>query len=68
MLACDGPACLNARHENLASRGQHAIQDPRLANVEQDHRMQVAVAGVEQVGDRQVVALSDVDDASEDRR
>src|SRR5205807_9372900 len=42
------------------------LHDPGVARVEEDAGVEVAVAGVEHVGDRQLVALADLGHATED--
>ena len=44
---------VDARAEDLVARGLHARPDPRLAGVERDQRVEVAVAGVEDVHHRE---------------
>ena len=66
MLACDRPARLDTAGQDFATGCHDAVEDARLAHVEQDHRMQIAITRVEQVGDRQVVALADLDHLGQD--
>jgi hypothetical protein len=65
VLAGDGAADLDAQFENLAAEGFGPGEFAGLVGVEQDQRMQVAVAGVEYVGDRQTVFRAQLADAFE---
>ena len=63
VLAGDGAADLDAQLEDLAAERLGALQLVRVVGVEQDQRMQVAVAGVEHVGAAQAVLLLHLGDA-----
>ena len=54
VLAGDGAADFHAQLQDAAAEFLGALQFAWLVGVEQDQRMQVAVAGMEHVGDRAV--------------
>ena len=60
VLAGDAAAAGDALVQDFRARFQHAPHLIRIALVEQDHRMDVAVAGVEDVADPQIVLLFDL--------
>ena len=53
VLAREHAAGVDARAQDLVAGVVHALPDPRLARVEHDQRVQVAVAGVEHVHHRE---------------
>jgi len=55
VLAGDRAADLHAKLEDAAAELLGAMQFARLVRIEQDQRMQVAVAGVEHIRDRQFI-------------
>ena len=57
VLAGDAAAERDARVEDLVAGGEHALDLVGVALVEEQDRMDVAVAGVEDVGDAELVAL-----------
>src|SRR3954452_16459453 len=59
VLAGEGSAHLHHQLEDLVAGGPHPVDHPRLALVIEHHRVQVAVASVEHVGDQHPVALGD---------
>ncbi len=65
VLAGQHPAGVERRGDDLRSRGVHPFEHARLAPVEQQQRMQVAVAGVEHVHHDQVVTVGDLVDLLE---
>ena len=60
MLSGQRPAELDHRAQHLFARGLDLVQDLAIAQIEQDVGMQVAVAGVKDIGDRQLVVLADL--------
>src|SRR5207302_10720924 len=66
VLAGDRAAVADARFQDFRARIHHALDGAGLALVEEDERMEVAVAGVEDVGDPQAVAIHDSSDLAED--
>ena len=60
VLARQHPAGGHAGPHDLLARGQHVLHHPRLALVEHQQRVQVPVAGVEDVHHQQVVARGDL--------
>ena len=68
VLARKRAAELDHRAEHLLARAFHLRQHIAVAEVEQDVGMQVAVAGVEDVRDRQLVVHADLTDGREDLR
>ena len=65
VLAGHAAAASDALVENFAAGRQHAVHLLRIAFVEQQNRMDVAVAGVEHVDDPDVVLFADLGDACE---
>ena len=59
MLSGEHAAGRDARGEDLVACTVHAFPDARLARVEHDERMQVAVAGVEHVHHRESLLAGD---------
>jgi len=57
MLAGDGAADLDAQFQQASAQFLGALQFAGLVGVEQDQRMQVAVAGMEDIGHAQSVFL-----------
>ena len=68
VLAGDAAAEVDALVEDLVARQQDALHLLGVALVEQQDRVDVAVAGVKDVGDAQVVPLADVGDEPQDVR
>src|SRR6185295_5057263 len=66
VLARDAPAERDARLEDLPPGGEDTRHLVPIALVEEEDRVDVAVAGVEDVGDTQAVALGSGRDAPED--
>ena len=56
MLAGQAAADLDAEFEDIGAGAFGLGELLRVVGVEQDQRMQIAVAGVEDVGDREAVA------------
>ena len=59
VLAADHAAGAHAELQNLGARREHAAQLVCVAAVERDVRVQIAVAGVEDVRERDAVAVAD---------
>ncbi len=68
MLAGDGAADLHAQLQDLGAEMLGAVEFAGLVGVEQDQRMQVAVAGMEHVGAAQAVLDLHVGDAQQHLR
>ena len=66
VLAAERAAGVDAEPDDLLRRSEHALQHARLASVEGQQRMQVAVARVEHVGDGDALAPADRVDAGQD--
>src|SRR5579884_2593680 len=67
MLACDGAAGRNTKSKDLVSRELSPFQIARLARVERDDGMHVAITGMEDVTDLEAVLLSDLLDCAQGR-
>ncbi len=65
MLPGQGATGVDAGPQDVASCGEDALDFIRIAFVEEDHRMQVAVPGMEDIGDPQVVFLGDRPDLAQ---
>ena len=65
VLAGEHPADLDAHAQDIGAHLFHLLQFPRLVGVVQDQRVQVAVPGVEYVGDAEAVLLGQGADALE---
>src|SRR5437667_103552 len=68
VLAGEAPAERDARLQDLPSRREHAPDLVLVALVEEEDRVDVAVAGVEDVGDAEPVALRRRGDVPQDVR
>ena len=68
MLAGEAAADLDAELEDGVARFLRLLQFAGFVDVEQDERVQVAVARMEHVGDAQAVARADRADAFQDQR
>src|SRR5262249_1496527 len=66
VLAGDAAAELDAGPQDLAARLEHPRRPRAIAPVEEDDRVDVAVAGVEDVADAEIVARAGRLDAGED--
>src|SRR6266850_1032594 len=62
MLATETPSHGGADAENLCTGLQHSLALVGVAFIEQEQGVQVAIAGVEHVGDTYVIACGDVPD------
>ena len=62
MLARKRAAELDDRAKHLLARGLHLVEHVAVAHIEKDVGVQVAIAGVEHVGHRQLVVLPDLAD------
>src|SRR5205823_5234283 len=68
VLAGERSPGAHAGAQDIAARRQDTLYLLRVALVEEDARVQVAVAGVEDIGDAQVVPGGDIGDLAEDLR
>src|SRR5436189_5946758 len=68
MLAGDAAAASDTLFQDLSAGGQDALDLGRVAFVEQQNRMNVPVARMEDIHDLNVVFLADFHDAAEDVR
>src|SRR3546814_5305418 len=68
MLAGQHAADLDAELQDVGAEVLRLLQLARLVGVVEDERMQVAVAGVKDVGDAQAVARAELAHALQDRK
>src|SRR5262249_13557187 len=68
VLARHAAAACDALLENLATGGQHPLDLRRTALIEEQNRMDIAIAGVENVDDLNIVFLANLNDSPEDVR
>src|SRR2546427_7977717 len=66
MFACDGAPGFDAGAKDLLARPHHLVHDSRLAGIEEDDRVQIAIPGVEQVADGQAVRFLNIDHLAHD--
>src|SRR5262249_6027634 len=68
MFARDAAAAADALFQDFVTRLEYALDLFRVALVEQENRMDIAVAGVEDVGDAELVLAADALDLAENVR
>ena len=68
VLAGDGAATLQAFVQDLVAGHKHAFHLGRIPLIEQQNRMDVAIAGMEDIDDPQFISRGDFGDFAEDVR